>query len=226
MNWSHSSLRTPAVRYTVSWPLSTSRWIDSHPIACFFRSLRLPALRTIFKWASWVIFSVAIVAALQWTKWCLRCCCVTPGGAVFEAPVVRLHSAWIAPSWSISGVMTCCCGMVRKTITKSSGKSWRLYSYLQVKMELVTANLHLQFKLNPAAYSCRGFQRSCDLELVVPMLSLCSQGYSVMNDSWYLRFDRYKRIFFDGKDVWWCLSQDITGILHESHTNQQVFMYG
>ena len=33
------------------------------------------------------------------------------------------------------------------------------------------------------------------------------------------------RTFFDGKDVWWCLSQEIAGILHESHANHQVIMY-
>jgi len=35
-----------------------------------------------------------------------------------------------------------------------------------------------------------------------------------------------KRIFFDGKDVWWCLSQYIPGILHETDTNHQVMMCG
>jgi len=33
------------------------------------------------------------------------------------------------------------------------------------------------------------------------------------------------RTFFDGKDVWWFLSQDIARILHESHANYQVIMY-
>ena len=42
-------------------------------------------------------------------------------------------------------------------------------------------------------------------------------------DIWFL-IDM-KRTFFDGKDVWWCLSQDIAGILHESHANHQVSMY-
>jgi len=32
--------------------------------------------------------------------------------------------------------------------------------------------------------------------------------------------------FFDGKDVRWCLSQDIAVIWHESHANNQVLMYG
>jgi len=118
---------------------------------------------------SWVIFSVATIAASRWTNWCLCCCCVSLCGALFEGCVVWLVSAPIAPAWSISGAMPCRYGLVRKIITKRSGKSWRLYSNLQVKMERVTANLHLQFKLNPAAYSCtayscRGSWRSSDLQ--------------------------------------------------------------
>jgi len=30
---------------------------------------------------------------------------------------------------------------------------------------------------------------------------------------------------FDGKDVWWSLSQDIAGILPKSQANQQVLLY-
>jgi len=35
-----------------------------------------------------------------------------------------------------------------------------------------------------------------------------------------------KRTFSDWKDVWRCLSQDIAGILHESHADHQVMVYG
>jgi len=128
LNWSRSPLRTPASRYTVSWPSPASLWIDSHPIACSFLFLLLLVLRNIFKCGSTVIISVATIAASRWTYWCLHCCCVPPCGALFEAPVVQLDSASIAPGWSISGAMTCCCGMVRKMITKRSGKSWKSHS--------------------------------------------------------------------------------------------------
>ena len=163
IHWSRSSLRTPAVCYTVSWPSFTSIWIDSHPIACCFFFLLLVVLCGIFKCASWVVYLVATIAASRWTNQCLRCCCVSRGGASLKEPVVWLDSASISTGWSISGAMTCCYGMVRKMITKRSGKSWRLHSQLRVKMEQVTANLHLQFKGNPAVYSstansCRGFQ--------------------------------------------------------------------
>jgi len=128
MNWSHSFLCTPAVWYIVSWPPSTSIWIDSRPIWCCLSFLLLPVLRTIVSSASWVIFSVTTIVPLQWTNWCLRCCCVSPGRALVEAPVVRLDLAPITPGWNVSGAMTCCCRMVRKMIMKRSGKYWRFYS--------------------------------------------------------------------------------------------------
>jgi len=164
INWSHRSLRTAAVYYIVSWPPFTSIWSYSYLIACCFLFLRLPVLYTVFECAYWVICWVAAIAASRWTNLCLRCRSVSLGGAWVEAPVVRLDSDSIAPGSCVSAAMTCCGGKVRKMITKRSGNSWRLYSYLQVKMKWVTANMHFQFKLNPAAYSCRGFQWSCDLE--------------------------------------------------------------
>jgi len=42
---------------------------------------------------------------------------------------------------------------VRKMITKS-GKSWAIYSQVQVTMEWMTVNLHVLLKFYPAAYSC------------------------------------------------------------------------
>ena len=164
INWLHSSLHTPAVHYIVSWPPSTLKWSYWHLIACCFFFLLRPALSTVLKYASWVIFLVAAIAVLRSTTQSLGCCCVSPGGSLVEVSVVQLDSDPIAPGWCVSGGMTCCCGKVRKMIMKRSGKSWRLYSYLEIKMEWVTANLHLQFKLNPAAYRCRGFQWYCNLQ--------------------------------------------------------------
>ena len=42
MNWSCSSIPTPAAGYMISWLLSTSIRLYSHPIACCFISLLLP----------------------------------------------------------------------------------------------------------------------------------------------------------------------------------------
>jgi len=110
INWSRSSLRTPAVHYIVSWPPSTSIWRYSHPIACCFPILLRLALHTIVKCASWAIFSVATIAVLQWTNWCLRCCCVSARGPFDEAPIFRLDLDSITPGWGLCGAMTCCCG--------------------------------------------------------------------------------------------------------------------
>jgi len=225
INWSRSSLCTPAVRYTLSWPSSTQRWIDSHPIACCFIFFLLPASRTFLKCASWVIFSVATIAESWWTNWCLRCGCVSPSGWLCEAPVVRPDSAPIAPGGSVSWAMACCCRNVRKMITKRCGKCWRLYSELQAKMEWVTANLHVQFKVNPAAYSCRGFQQSLNFSQSVGRCLLVYRDTSRWTTAYISCLRHIKESFFDGKDVWWCLSQGIAGILHESHANYQVIMY-
>jgi hypothetical protein len=74
------------------------------------------------KCASCVIFSVAIIAASRWTNWCLRCCCVSPSGALLEAPVIQLDSTPIAPGGSVAGGVACCCTKMRKMVTKRNGK--------------------------------------------------------------------------------------------------------
>jgi len=155
INWSCSSLRTAAVHYMVNPPLSTSIWSYSHPIACCFLFFLCPLLRTSFRCASGVLFSVAAIATSRWSNWCLRCCCVSAGGALDKASVVRLYSNRIAAGWGACWAMTCCCGKVRKMIMKRSGKSRGLYRYLQVQKQLVTAKLHVLFKLDPARYSCK-----------------------------------------------------------------------
>ena len=57
------------------------------------------------------MFSVATIAMLRWTNWCLGFGCFSPSGALLEAPVVRLDLALIAPGGSVSGAMACCCRM-------------------------------------------------------------------------------------------------------------------
>jgi len=50
--------------------------------------------------------------------------------------------------------------MVRTIVKQRSGKSWGIYSQLHVKIEWVTAKMHILLKKNPAVYSSRlqGFQ--------------------------------------------------------------------
>ena len=56
INWSHSSIWTPAVRYTVCWPLCSSIRLYPHPTACCFWFLLPPVWQTIFKCASRFIY--------------------------------------------------------------------------------------------------------------------------------------------------------------------------
>jgi len=225
INSSRSSLRTTAVRYIPRWPWFAQIWIDSHPIACYFLFLRLPVLHTFFKCVSWLLFSVASIAASRWTNGCLHCCGVLPSGALRETPVVRIDSASIAPGGSLSGAMACDCRNVRKMIKKRSGKCWRLYSVLQVNMEWVTANLHVRFKRNPAAYSCRRFQRSRDYSKSVRCCLFVYRDTSRWMTADISCLIDINRSLFEEKDVWWCLSQDIARNLPESHTPYHVIMY-
>jgi len=110
MNWSRSSLCTPAVHYIVSWPPSISIWSYSHPIVSCCRLLLRPVLHTVCKCASWAIFLVAVIAVSHWTNWCLCCSCVSARGSLDEAPCVWLDSDLITPGWGVCGAMTCYCG--------------------------------------------------------------------------------------------------------------------
>ena len=124
INWSRSSLRTPAVYYIISWRLCTSIRLHLHRVACCFLFLLLPVLRTIFNCASSVMFPVAAYAASQWTEWCLRCGWVWPGGVSDETAIVLLNSVPLLPCCGACGAMICCCGSEEMIIMKHSGKSW------------------------------------------------------------------------------------------------------
>jgi len=158
INWLHSSQRSPAEHDIVSWLPSTSIWSCSHLIGWGLLFLLLAVLSAVLKCESRVVCSVAAITVTRETHWCLHYCWITAGGALGKAPVVWPDSDPISPGWGVYGAMTCCCGKMRKMrkmITKRSGKSWGICRYLQVIMEWVTANLHILFKMHPAAYSCR-----------------------------------------------------------------------
>jgi len=172
INWSCSSQRSPALYYIISWRPSTSIPIYWHPIMCWFVFLLLSVLRTIFNCAFRVIFSVAAFAASQWTKWCLRCHCVSAGDVLENVPIVLLDSDPLVSCCAFSWSMICLgrCEekddnkkkweVLRKMIIKRSGKSWAIYSKPHIKIDWVTAILHVLRKMNSAAHSSRwhGFQ--------------------------------------------------------------------
>jgi len=124
INWSRSSLRTPAVYYFINWRPCTSIWQHLHPLTCCFLSLLLLVLRRIINCASRVMLSVAAFAPSWWSEWCLRFSWVSAGGVLDEAPVVVLNSVPPSPCWGVSGAMISCCGSEEMMITERSGKSW------------------------------------------------------------------------------------------------------
>jgi hypothetical protein len=136
----------------------------------------------------------------------------------------------IAPWGSVSGPMACCRRNIMTMITKTSGACWRLCSKLQVRMECVATNLHVQFELNPAvyrctAYSCRVIKRSRDFSKLVWCCLFVYRDTSRWSTADISCSIDIQRTFGDWKDVWWCLSPDIARILQESHPNYQVIMY-
>ena len=123
LNWSRSSLRIPAVYYTVSWPSFSLIWIHSHPIACCFLVLLLRVLQTIFKCASWVIFLVAALAVLRWTNCCLRSCCVPESDILGATPVDPPGSVLFSPGWGVCVAMICLCRIGEEDDNK---KKWKV----------------------------------------------------------------------------------------------------
>jgi len=114
MNSLRSSLRTPAVRYTVNWPLIASIWIYSHPTACCFLFLPLPVLATIFECASWVIYLVAALEASRGSNLCLRSCWVPRVSVFDEGPANRpVFDPLLAGGGGCVSMM-CWCGIGEK----------------------------------------------------------------------------------------------------------------
>lgn len=100
INWSHSSVHTPAVHWTVIWLPFTTVWLNSHPIACSFQCLLHLVLRTIFKWASYIICLVAVLAVSWLTTWNLCSCCSPLCDVSDEIPIDQLIYP-ISPGWSV-----------------------------------------------------------------------------------------------------------------------------
>jgi len=111
INSLRSSLRRPAVQYTVNWPPIASIWLHSHPTACCFLFFLLSVLPTIFKCAFWVKCLVAALAASRWTNLCLCYCCV-PGISVLDvAPANLPVFDPLSPGGGGCVSMMCWCGI-------------------------------------------------------------------------------------------------------------------
>lgn len=83
----------------------------------------IPDLQTIIECALLVIFVVAAFAASQWRHWYLLYCCVSAGGPLDEAPVVRLHSNLLSLYYGVHGASICCCG---QRMEDDNEKKWEM----------------------------------------------------------------------------------------------------
>jgi len=118
-----SSLRPPAVRYTVNWQPFATVWIYLHPTACCVIFVLLPVLQTIFKCPTRDIFLVAELATLRWTTWCPSSCCVWKIDVFDEAPANRLDLDSLLPGWGGSVCMICWGGIGEKD---DNEKKWEV----------------------------------------------------------------------------------------------------
>ena len=111
MNSLRSSLRTPAVCYSVNWPPFATIRIYLHSTAYCFLFLLLPVLRTIFKCASWVICLVATLTASRSTNLCLRSCCVPRSSVLDVAPANLPVFDPLSPAGGGCVSIMCWCGI-------------------------------------------------------------------------------------------------------------------
>jgi len=97
-------------------------------------------------------------------------------------------------------------------------------------MEGVTVDVHILLKFHPATCSCK-------LQVIATLLWFAISQSDVVglfvcrNTLKWTTADiscliDIKSKCWDEKDVWWCLSQHIAGILHETHANYHIMMYG
>jgi len=162
---------------------------------------------------------VCIAAVSHWVAHCLKClsfCLIRLQlhlVEVFLEPCLAVVECW--GRWSRNGV-----GSPEDFIVsyKSKWNEWQPTCTLVSRwIRLCIAALRIAAGDSNSPAICSKSVRCC--------LIVCR------DISWWMTADisfviDIKWSFFDGKHVWWCLSQDIAWILHELHTNHQVLMYG
>jgi len=123
IHWLCSSLVIAAVHYMAAWWPSTLISINSHPIACCLFFLLLWGIKLIWECASWVIFSMAALAASLWTNWCLGCCGVLLSGVLGELLIGRLDFDPLPACWGVCVAMNCWYG---KAEEDHNDKKWEV----------------------------------------------------------------------------------------------------
>jgi len=216
INWLRSSLCTPAVRCIVSWPSSKPIWIDSHLIACCFLFFLLPVLGTVLNlhpgpYIRWLqlqrcsrLTGVCVATdshrVAHWSKRLLF------GSIrlqlhlveVFLEPWLAVVERWGRLSWK--EVESPDDYIVSY---KSKWNDWQpTWSINSSWILLRIAALHIAARHYNGPTICSKSVRCC--------------LFVYRDTSWWTTADiscliDIKRTFFDGKDSWCCLSQDITG---------------
>jgi len=228
MDFAWSSVGRSDVDNIVSRRTSTSISNKSIPTAfCFLILLRL-VFQNDFKCSFEVIFLVTPIAVTRWTNCFVCCSCVTSWHALGETPVSSLDLDAITPSRGVCWAMSCYCRMGEK----DDNEKW------QVLRSILLTTSHNAKNNSQHAHSTKHI--SCWVELQVACVSNGSAIHSKLvwcglfvhseTLNWttadIICLIDIKSKFFIGKVSCWCLSQPISGILHESHDNQQVVTFG
>jgi len=180
INCSCHPLLIPDSHYILSWQPSASIWIYWHPITGCFLLFRIQVLQTPLNWRPGWLF--------WWLHWLW---CGQPTGIVV-GPVSQRVMHWKG-HLSVSAIQFCLhlaeryvelwfAGVKtqRKIILNRSGKSWGIYSQLQLTMEWVTANLHVLPKISPTISSWRlqGFPTVLELAVCQSDVVRLFTGYN------------------------------------------------
>jgi hypothetical protein len=220
MNWSHSSLLTPAVCYTVGWLSSTSIWIGSHSITCciFYTCCFLIYLLfsnvppgSYFPWLQLQrcceLTGACVVTMSHWVANCLKC--LSSGLFRLQLHLVEVFlDPWLAVvewwgRWSQKEVGSP--GHYRVSYQSRCNEwqpTWTINSsWIHLRIAAGDAN-------GPAI--CSKLVRCC-VFICMDLSRWPTADISVLIDMF--------RTFSDRKDIWWCSPQEITRNLHESQSN-------
>jgi hypothetical protein len=171
---------------------------------------------------------VAILAALRWTNWCLRSCCVPESDILGVMPIGPPGSVPLSPGWGgcVTMIRWCRIGVEDDNEKKCKflkniyfGTSQNEISICQVAhfTQLESCCVWLQIAGVPNRSAICNLSARCCVFVAwdsEPSMTLeISRLYDINN------------ICFPGKDIWWCLSQEIPGILHETEAKNRVIMY-
>jgi len=222
------SMYTSCLLYGLLMAVATI-WIYSHPIASCFSYLLLLVLRTISRCASWFMILVTALAVSRWTNRCVHSSCVPMSDVLGEVPIDRLNSDPLLPGWGICVAMIWWCGIGEED---DNEKKWEVLMniYLGSCQNGINSSLHVCYTEDESCYGwmqvagvshhpaiCNTLGRCCSF-VYQDELRCKTAGISGCSDR--------NMTFFEGKDVFWCSSKNIPGILHETDSKHHVMLYG